>query len=712
MRRVFAGFVIGLVSFALITLTGCGGDDESSGGSSAAPAPSASSKAPVDGEKVEGKGELVGTWLAATKGPYVGLEFMDDGKALLTQAPRLGVGLGNAIMVTYEVLDGGRLALTASSGQTQVFETEIRGDALQLVDGPGIKTADGQRFNRIPKGQSLKEAHQAQQAAEREAADSIYDELQSFIRQEGLVIAPADGSTGAASALRPVAVSVSDAGSKAWHDDKPPHMDQITLSPTLAGREKDQPRINVSYGAQLDPPPAQPNRRGPSFPFEPVGEDDDVKWIAKLTLNGQPVEVELRRDKALHDAIVGRFEAEKQRIAELRKPILDALGHFVVLEGMSGSSNRNEPGGTRDRIVLVRQGEAERWQGEATVHYPQTGTTQPLPGAVATLEMIDGEPMLEINVANRRRYQLKLTDAEAGKLTGGWFQGRSSNGLATELRVVESMDAESFEAMKRAKAEKLASVSADTTFVGAAQMQHSQAAHPIAVNLRPQADGSLLLVVNFIAQDHIAQYAGRVSETMTGPQVTLQFKQMDPASPQAGNMFVIGLRSQRWSFEVADGDGPFELIGRANNGTPIRLVPAEDWTPDARKRLTEALREGARFAVTIPQGSAGQSTVVELSIDPDSGEVSGEVVASAQQMGFDQQGAPLTGTLTTDDHGFPLLDLLLGTPPDARGRPREYPCQIRLVPNHPDDSLRLIGGTWHAQRPGSKYMFELEQVEE
>ena len=115
---------LGLLWVLCVVLAGCGGGDDSSG---------SSPEKSLDGDELSDSGDLIGTWVYVTDGDFVGFEFMKEGKALVTPAMAAALtGLNSGMMMSYDVLDGGRLTLSAANGQTQVFHATIDGDLLEL----------------------------------------------------------------------------------------------------------------------------------------------------------------------------------------------------------------------------------------------------------------------------------------------------------------------------------------------------------------------------------------------------------------------------------------------------------------------------------------------------------------------------------------------------------------------------------------------------
>lgn len=243
-----------------------GDSEETAAGST----PAASTPdAPLRGKGVAKAGDLTGTWAATTDGDFECLEFLESGKAL--------IGDGTAgLTVDYSVLDGGRLSLALSGGMTTVFEATIAGDALELSGKSTALFSGGtQRFRRLKSGETCEDARKARERAKAEAYEKRVAALGELLAQPKLVLAFGDGGPGAPPSI---ALEVSSAAGqftgKAWHDDRPPHLNQIS------GRLELDPasntaRVVVAFGPRISPPSAQPDGGGTIA----LGVDGDGKAL-------------------------------------------------------------------------------------------------------------------------------------------------------------------------------------------------------------------------------------------------------------------------------------------------------------------------------------------------------------------------------------------------------------------------------------------------
>jgi hypothetical protein len=171
---------------------------------------------------------------------------------------------------------------------------------------------------------------------------------------------------------------------------------------------------------------------------------DDPKLLAQVTFGARNFELALKRDADVHREIVGRFDAEMARIAELRKPIADLLQEQAVLEG-TGASDRPEfyPKGFGHLLVLTRNPETGGYQGRATFTTLDTGQSVEMPQITAEITLVEDKPMLVIQTPVRH-YQMSL--GEGGNLTGGWFHPGFAQGYPIELAVTHPVAAQAGEA--------------------------------------------------------------------------------------------------------------------------------------------------------------------------------------------------------------------------------------------------------------------------
>ena len=224
-----------LVLFLAFMLNACGGGGDSSS--------SGASSGPLEGRAVGRASQLEGTWLGLSEGDFIGFEFMDDGKVLATPFTAALAGFGGGVMYDYTILDGGRLSLMTPNGQTRVLGVTIAGDQMELT-GMAFAPNNAQRFRRLPNGQTLAQGIEAQERLDAQAYQERYDALTEYIGRTDLVMTQTTpGPNGpAAIALNLVVMGTG----RAWHDDAPPHLDEITATIETASNDASRPRKSAS----------------------------------------------------------------------------------------------------------------------------------------------------------------------------------------------------------------------------------------------------------------------------------------------------------------------------------------------------------------------------------------------------------------------------------------------------------------------------------
>jgi hypothetical protein len=109
----------------VLLLASCGKGPET-------PSPAAA-KAPLEGRSVSKPSQLVAAWMAVQEGPLDGIEFLKDGKAMMTAA-RSGT-----VTIPYTLLDDGRVSLVDAMGRTSLYRTTLAGDTLELTPSSPVK---------------------------------------------------------------------------------------------------------------------------------------------------------------------------------------------------------------------------------------------------------------------------------------------------------------------------------------------------------------------------------------------------------------------------------------------------------------------------------------------------------------------------------------------------------------------------------------------
>lgn len=698
MKWLHATIVIGALCLCLL---GCGGEESSSPSLSNTSASEAD--APLKGKDLSKPSQLVGTWLFASDGDYIGLEFMKDGKVLATPVMAAMAGLNSGVMMDYAVMDGGRVSLTAANGQTQVFGVTVSGDQLELKGGMRFSGTDSQRFRRLPSGQTLEQAFEEQEKAEAKARQEKYAALQAFLQKPGLVIVcPTPGPSAPASIA--MSAQTDPAGQRAWHDDAPPHVDRVSASVDLNEGGKN-PLVNVTYGQQLQPPPTQPFRGGTTISFEVSGDAKNPVAKAKITYGGQPFELELKQDEKLHQQIVGRFDAEIARVEGLKKPMSALLKDFAVLEGVSGSEYPNQPKADTVRIILVRDATGG-YTGESVLVKGANGQAAAMPNTTAQITVINDQPMLMVNCYNRQ-YQLSH-DAATGKLAGGWFYNNNPNGFVADLQVVEAMDEAARQKKFDADRKALASLSPSTPLIGLADHRGTflPKPGPVSLALTVSPDNRVTGTASFAQVLAVVAVQGQIADTLSGPQLQLQFGNLlENGSIHAGNL-ANGLRNQRWAYRVADtgtDGGPIALTDGALTLTQATAT----YKTELKKKLADAMATGLAMRMMNPDyGVNTPKPVYQFKIDPATNQVAGMWVSGDRP--FPAQ-TTFAGDLT-DAGGLPYMTVQIADPPPARAGAfhRTYTAQMVAYPTK--DGWYFTAPYWPDTNDRARQYFDMAEA--
>jgi hypothetical protein len=632
---------------AVLAVAGCGGGSESS----------VDPNQPVEGRALRKASELEGVWLALNEGAYLGLEFMDDGRALATH---LAAG---QVFYNYSVLDDGRLALIGINGGGQeVYESKIDGDRLELEG-----FINSQRFMRLADGQTLEQGIEEQSRLREAEYEKRHDALTAWLGEPGLVIAP---STPSPNGPAPMAVQYDGQTGmgQAWYDEEPPHLNQLRIA---LDSDRNRPVVNVTFGMQLRPPTTNQSENG-SITFATSGDDfDNPTLLAQVNYGGQDLELALRRDRGQYDAIIERFDAAMAREDALRKPITDLLKEVAVLDGVLASEGVNA-NGYRDRIALTRDPQTGLYSGSSVWTNADTGQSMQYPAVSAEIAIIDDAPML---IISNPVYQYQLS-ADAGKLTGGYFRQGFNQGYAAEFTIVRATDAATLARENQAQRAALLEIDASRQYVGfvnnAPSFDYGQV--PVAVlTITPQANETFTAMVRFPGNRLTERMTGRIVDTLdAGPLLELSYVSLE-ADEGGVNPAQLGpIRGQVWTLDVGEPvDGRRTLVGSATNLGPLEFHEmTAAWRAAQMRAFTEALTAGVDFRSKIPDDA---QTVLRLKLDPATMQISGQMVApTGQNRGYD--GTPYNGELLTETgDGLPLVTVSALRPEDGF-----FPLNVRL----------------------------------
>lgn len=692
--RKMTGTRLGIV-LAALCLGGCGGGGD------------APDDGPLEGRELGRAGQLEGTWLGLDQGDYIGFEFMDDGKVLATPVMAAVAGMSGGIMYSYSVLEGGRLSLMTPNGQTQIFKVTLAGDQMQLEGSMMLSPTNMQRFRRLPRGQTLEEGIEEQDRLDAAAYKERYDALIEYLGRDDLVMVPvmADPKTPDPNAPTAVALDLDiSAPGRGWYDDVPPHLDEIRTGIDTVDNDATRPALRIIFGQQIDPPPQQV-RGGGQVTFNSSGDIDEPQLVADITYGNRPYKLEIRRDAKLHREIVGRFDAEKERVEALRRPILAALRDYTVIEGRSGAQYANQV--TQDRFVLVKDAATGTFAGEGTLSYedrvPQAGPV------TADVVVYGEEAMLVIN-GLYRMYQLKIGDTASGELIGAWYPSGQQNGWQTALAITESLDNAELKRRAEAQLKALRTLSASTSYFGRAAILQGSWGVPepfVILTVTPGANDSFSATAKYPSIGMDVSMSGALAETPTGPVLQLRSNGMRIESSTAGIIALANLErqvnNQVWSLTLAEPGAAGSLL--VGSGTGMGTVSLEPMTDAWKKRQVETVRKvlaaGADFHAWSMTQRQEPATVFKFKLDAASGTLNGVVPERSGPMNI-WPGQTFEGKLI-DQGGFSMGDFTY-----SFNRNRDYIMQW-FAYVEPDDDILLIGNfgqisTGRKRSPGFEMM--------
>lgn len=692
----FTRFVIVCLLATLFLLAGCGRGEEASSGGSAA------SEQPVKSQALSKAGQLTGTWFRMTEGDLFGIEFLKDNQALVTLEVQAALRGSSGIMVSYSVLEGGRLSLTIPDGETIIYDASLAGDQLELRSQRGVRATEVQKFRRLKPGQTLAQAFEEEKVAKAMARKMRVEALDKFFSQPGLVLGVRDlqpdsppmlalilgeSATGMPAGTQP---SGGFSG-KAVHDDNPPVLARIEGSLVENQRTGDV-QLNVQLGQQLEPATNHPSATQGQFVLQISGDNLRPQILGKVSYGpGREFELELRPDQKMHAQIVKKFEEEKARVAALQESINSLLKDYALLSGRSASPMQHEPNGSSDQILLLRDERSGNLGGEITVTNNHTGGVQILPISLASV-MVEGDKTLLVLEAIGRQYTLER-DPATGQFTGYWAQGINLPGYATTLELTEALDRAAFQERLDAQRKALARISPEDVFQGFIPHWPNREPNPVSLKLNRDQNGEIHASAFYPMFKSTVTLKGQVRESASGPFIELRFLDI-PASPDARiatNMLSMQIRNQIWELRAGDGGSSSQLAGRlklGGSGSFELRRRDENWQALQRALYNEALNDGSRFVMVHPDPGRMEPSYIELKLDAASQRVSGRYLNTGVRMaGVTDMRRAVSGDLRDMD-GWLVLHLVMEQPVGASYRGTD---EMDLVVRRHEEKILLNG---------------------
>ena len=681
----------------VLALSACGNTSEDDAAS-----------APLKGSAVSNVKKLHGRWMAISDAGPDGLEFLEDGQMLATEA-------GRTHALAYQLLEGGRLSLDAGQRRISLFRTTLAGSVLELAPENGDTP---QRFRRLDKGETLAEAMQEHERQRQADMEQRVRALQALIEKGEVTL-----------------VSDVDPGLGVWrmalHPDHPEHLtaflesgrivfdamsqkdayDPLTPVRVLpfhgraapAGRRSNEIELTLRLDNPIEP--ANQNKGAGTITLHLSGPLDrqTVKGVARLpgmsALNEVPLT--LARNPKVHAVVSGKLEQQRKHITAEVQRMREVLGGR---SSYSGQRTESRTGQTQDvSLMLEYDIDAKRYDAELSIGKRVD------PSARAGIDMLLGEAALYVITSWGEQWRLSTGETD-GQLSGLWrpnvrtdFISHGEVELQQTQRISEVQLADERAAIERFVTQTLRTPTAFSGFMERDRGDRSE--HwPLWLELSTAENGRVSGRAWLLSERQGTALEGEVS----GKRFTLR-----STTPMEGS--VGQLLRQNWQFEIAGIEPEPLLLGQLSASTGIRggngrielrPVVAED---TLRREQLEALRD-ARFRVVDERME--QAAWFRIQADPASGRIGGDVVGA--DLTRRRPSALPPGLINGQwryEHGHGLLQLSVdGSPLPANGGGRESQrFEYSLAITGRNEHGPLLRG-WETPQAGSINWISLDPV--
>jgi len=657
-----------IIALSLVVLAGCPKKDSSGSSDSSGSGKSSDPSKPMAGRAPTKTSQFKGVWLATTPGDHIGLEFLSDNKCLVSDVvtASLAGGTGSGQMATYDLIDGGRISFVFPTGLTKVYGITVNGDELELKGNQALSlggSGDFQRFRRLKPGQTLMDGMKEQEAIEAKQQQQRSEGVDEFLKRPGLVLTVTQPGEGAPApiALDPGPVNGGNFSGKGWYDERPPHLDAIA-GQVSTDKNNGTVSLAVRFGPRMQPPAAQQSQGG-QITLDVTGDPKDLHVTGKVNYGGHPYEMVLKSDPALHDQIVKHFNDEIARTESLKKPLVDALKDYAVLNGTSGSPYPNQPKPNADQLILFRDPAVKNpgiWRVEGSSLNGQTNASEPITNAAAAIVIANDKPLLRV-VSQTREYILQPSGN--GQLAGHWRSPSNPNGQPAQFTVTQALTSQERDQVFAEQRKALTQIPADTIFAGMSfEDSPLGLSLPIPVSLRliPSASGAFTGTATYPSMQCVLNMAGQVQDTPMGPRLLLKYTGIEKNAGNNSEFFAKNVaESGSWSLGATDATAR-KLAGqwqRPNSHRPVTLDRATDeWRNQLRTKLAETLAKSGEFYLARPADPAHEPTVLDFSIDPAANKVTAKILSGGYMIGAKAGLTTFDGDIKDQD-GFLTLDI-------------------------------------------------------
>lgn len=622
------------------SLSGCG--NSSSGGSSDKAAMD-TSKPLASTTKVSSKGQVIGTWMGVTQGPFRGMQFMSDGKALLTSR------MGSAVTLKYDVPTTGQLSLIAPDGQTQVVDAKLAGDVLEISQSGNVE-----RLVRVPEGKTLNEA--IKELSQKLAAErkKHIEAIENTLSQSDLVLA----YTGKAADNNPIVLKLvgtkfMTSGGSAVIDGDDPKVCNVQGHIQTASDNTAYLELTIT---QQQPPQGQAPYRA-TVTLKPSDDSDHPVLEGTLTHDGSKIPCKLTVDKAAHTKVEAHLAAIQKQMQDAIATVTTPLGAKAILSGTQADASQPKP--LTVHVILKPDAHANpnTHSYVGTITSPNYRGVQQVNGRVAVArDKTDYKAVLLLNTNSRQNWVLTL---DQGGFKGAWRPNGYASGQGTPQLVtlkIDKMWTADQLAARKAALDKYARTDLQTPHNYITMATFGNYPTPAWMQLQTAAGDKVTGRAYYPVLGGTTEFVGQIKESDEGPQIVLQPTQMK------GEQRYREYAEQRWTLNVDDVDPVVKITGAGTAGAyridDMVLIPLDEQAAAGeQQKIADALSK-TTFRVHSTretQRSHDQGKdYAQFKFDPKSKQVTGFMGGTANFDGM--RACAIVGQLAVD-HDMAILTL-------------------------------------------------------
>lgn len=686
-----------VLAAAGLALPGCGSDE--------APPTSARQAAdqPLQGKAASSASQFEGSWLCITHGPLAALEFTRDDKVLTYRSLESALAGQGGMMLTYAVLDGGRLSLTSPDGRTQTFDAVLTRDEMQLQTQAG----ETHRYQKVKAGSTLAQAVTEFVKERFEAYQKRAALLREHLAQPNLLLVVQND---AGQETMATALALQPGNPNTFHGSAVNDLALVTVAPAELKLVLNERSFDTKVQVALRPAQTVTGQAAPgiaqgSFMMNVDDSPNGLVISGPIRVGDQSFQAKLLTDPIRHAGIMASYQKERDRIDALKQPMVEALSDFAILRGSAGVANSEQT--TTDQITLVRNaGDGPvTWRGEIETVNDTTGQSRTLPFAAAGVGVENDKAVLVIP-ANGRIYQLTLQ----GQFTGKWSANPNTPGQNVTLDIIQATDKATHDAQVEAQRQALLAISQDQVFHGFVPVNGpSKETAPATLRMQISPDGNISAQVHYTLFKSNVLMQGQIEDALLGPTISLKFQ--DIPSGQEGvrlsaNMLSMKIRNQRWNLRLTDTGPVTRLTGHlsiAGQGSMQFVEATDTWKAHHQALIKNALQQGATFTVIQPDRKNVEPTLIDLKLADDGQAVTGTLTQGGRHLAVKPEST-LEGKLA-DIGPWPGVSLTL-----APFGVKSTRHTLELIVLERQGKLILSGVMFPNHAPQAENYIELEKV--